>query len=119
MPIKKLRQTRQVWLLFLGIITVGFFFACEPGGELTVDNRTDGTVTVYSSVVDRDFFGPTVSHGVVQGKAVTKTVGSFVFTSPSKVYRVEIKDDQGHLLLSQDMKLEDFKRINWRITVGP
>ena len=80
--------------------------SCDPGEDVTFENRTDHAVSVFRN---RD-----LEANLAPGE---KRTFSFIEYQGSETFVA--RDDGGNVLLQADYTWDDLRRLHWRIVVVP
>lgn len=100
------------------LFTIALFTACEPGGDITVENQHNEEVSIYSSHVREDGSTDEPTKQVTVSANATKTFTE-IFIGENWINRIEAIDPSGKVVFSHDYKMSDLDKIGWKITIPP
>jgi hypothetical protein len=104
-------------LILLLSITL-FASACEPGGDITIENLRNEEVSIYVSHVREDGRTDEPTKQVVVSANATKIFAK-TFIGENWINRIEAIDPSGKVVFSHDYKMADLEKISWKITIPP
>lgn len=104
-------------LLLLFAIAL-FASACEPGGDLIIENQYNREVPIFYTHVRAD---GTLDKATRQGLVPPNTTKTFsiTFLGSDWVQRIEAVDPSGEIVFSHDYRMDDLEKISWKITIPP
>ena len=99
------------------MLCVIFLIACEPRATFQIKNDTNQTLNVFvaASALDRiDMSDPRIPEGSVEPG---KTLRFEDITKSFNTYLIEARDAQGNLVYSQEFKLQELEKTNWKVVI--
>ncbi len=114
---------RQKILLVIGVVVIlavllFLAVACEPMATFKIENDTDQTLNVFvaASALDRvDISDPRIPAGPVEPGEILRFKG--IPHTSFNTFLIEARDAQGNLVYSQEFKLQELEKANWKIMI--
>ena len=105
-------------LFIIIVVLASLFQSCEPGGAITFQNLQNREVTIFFATVRTD---SSIDQLTKQGVISTNSTKVFhiVFPRSDWVNRIEAHDLAGQVVFSQDYKMSDLEKIDWKIVISP
>ena len=114
-----MKLIKIVTLLLVSLmLCVIFLIACEPMATFKIENDTDQTLNVFvaASGLDRvDISDPRISAGPVEPGEILRFKG--IPHTSFNTFLIEARDAQGNLVYSQEFKLQELEKANWKIMI--
>lgn len=114
----KILMIKYSTYFIFAMLIIGLLFACEPGGTITFQNLRNQDITIYyTSVLANGTLDQAVKQAVVPANSAKKF--GAIFLGEGFVLRIEAKDSSNKIVFSQDYKMADLDKIDWKITIPP
>ena len=112
------RSCKNIILIFMVIITSMIFSACEPTGNLKIENQFGQDVKIYYTHV---FADGTLDKATYEGTIQSNTTKSLsiTFLGSKWIQRVEAVDSFGNIIFSHDYIMADLAKMGWKIAITP
>jgi hypothetical protein len=105
-------------ILILSLVLLTIMVGCEPYPKITFDNQQNQEIKILGAHVRDD---GTIDNFVEQGTIPANSVKAIniTFLGDDWINRIGAIAPSGYVIFSHDYKMNDLKKIDWKIIIPP